>query len=133
MRIFIQSLSLSAIALGAALFSAPALAQSEGNITGLVINAATGNALSNAVVSVTSTDRSAVTDLDGRFTLLRVPTGQRTLQVTYPGLNPGSATLTVASGLNLVPQIALSSEVYRLDSFVVAGVREGNSLAIAAQ
>ncbi|MFM8336726.1 MAG: TonB-dependent receptor plug domain-containing protein, partial [Opitutaceae bacterium] len=120
-------------ALAAALLPARSAAQSEGNLTGLVINAATGNALGNAIVSVSGTDRSAVTDLDGRFTLLRVPTGPRTLQVTYPGLNPGSATLTVAPGLNPVPQVALSSEVYRLDSFVVAGVREGNSLAIAAQ
>ncbi|MFM9080999.1 MAG: TonB-dependent receptor plug domain-containing protein, partial [Opitutaceae bacterium] len=120
-------------ALAAALFPAHAAAQSEGNVTGLVVNAATGNALSNAVVSVSGTDRSAVTDLEGRFTLLRVPVGPRTLQVSYPGLNPGSVAVTVAPGLNPAPPIALTSEVYRLDSVVVAGVREGNSLAIAAQ
>ncbi|MFM7750742.1 MAG: carboxypeptidase regulatory-like domain-containing protein, partial [Opitutaceae bacterium] len=102
-------------ALAAALFPAHAAAQSEGNVTGLVVNAATGNALSNAVVSVSGTDRSAVTDLEGRFTLLRVPVGPRTLQVSYPGLNSGNVAITVAPGLNPAPPIALTSEVYRLD------------------
>ena len=65
MRISIRSLPLSLFALAAALLPARSAAQSEGNLTGLVINTATGNALGNAVVSVSGTDRSAVTDLDG--------------------------------------------------------------------
>ncbi|MBI5692490.1 MAG: TonB-dependent receptor [Verrucomicrobia bacterium] len=121
------------VAAPASVPSLVAQAPSEGTVTGLVINEATGNTLTNAVVTVTGADRSALTDRDGRFVLLQVPTGSRTLRVTYPGLNPGTVTLTVAPGLNTAPQVALSSDVYRMDALVVAGVREGNSLAIAAQ
>jgi TonB-dependent receptor len=110
-----------------------ARAQSEGTVTGHVINEATGNALANAVVSLAGTANSVVTDRDGRFVLLRVPTGPQSLQVTYTGLNARTIAVTVSPGLNNVPQIALSSDVYKMDTFVVAGVREGNSLAIAAQ
>jgi len=116
-----------------ALLAAPTFAQSEGSVTGQVVNGATGNSLSNAVVSLAGTNISAVSDRDGRFLLLRVPAGPQTLRVTYTGLNPGTAAVNVTAGMTTVPPIALSSEVYKMDSFVVAGVREGNSLAIAAQ
>jgi len=110
-----------------------ASASGEGTVTGVVLNEATGNTLSNAVVTVDATPISTVTDRDGRFVLLRVPTGPRTLRVTYPGLNPGTVTVTVSDAVTSAPPITLTSEVYRMDALVVAGVREGNSLAIAAQ
>ncbi len=122
-----------AFALSGALRCPAAAAAGEGTVTGLVINEATGNTLSNAVVTVDATAISTVTDRDGRFVLLRVPAGPRTLRVTYPGLNPGTVTVTVSSGVTSAPPIALTSEVYKLDALVVAGVREGNSLALAAQ
>ncbi len=123
-------LSLLMIALG---LPALALAQTEGSVTGQVINEATGKTLANAIVTVAGAGLSALTDLDGRFLLLRVPPGSQTLRITYTGLNPGNATVNVTAGMTTVPSIALSSDVYKMDSFVVAGVREGNALAIAAQ
>lgn len=116
-----------------ACLAAPARAQDKGTVAGQVVNSATGNSLSNAVVTLAGTSNSALTDRDGRFVLLGVPTGSQTLRVTYTGLNPGTLTLNVSAGVNTAPQIALTSDVYRMDSFVVAGVREGNALAIAAQ
>ncbi len=108
-------------------------AQPEGTLTGLVVNEATGKTLGSARVALTEAGDATVTDREGRFVLLRVPAGERTLQVSYPGLTPKTVRVTVTGGVNQVPPIALSSDVYRLESFVVAGVREGNSLAIAAQ
>ncbi|MBM3853583.1 MAG: TonB-dependent receptor [Verrucomicrobia bacterium] len=120
-------------ALAACLLPCSASAQSDGSVTGQVINEATGNSLANAVVALAGSSNSVVTDRDGRFLLLRVPAGPQSLNVTYTGLNPRTVAITVTAGLNNVPQVALSSEIYKMDSFVVAGVREGNSLAIAAQ
>jgi iron complex outermembrane receptor protein len=112
---------------------APILAQSGGTVTGQVINQVTGKTLANAVVTVAGTNLSALTDRDGQFLLLGVPAGAQTLGVSYPGLNPATSTVTVVAGRTMAPPIALTSEIYKMDSFVVAGVREGNSLAIAAQ
>lgn len=108
-------------------------AQTGGTVTGQVINQATGNSLANAVVALAGSANSVLTDRDGRFVLLLVPAGPQALKVSYPGLNPATANVIVGGGTTTVAPIALSSEVYKLDSFVVAGVREGNSLAIAAQ
>lgn len=88
-RLRLQLLPL--LTLACALLPTPLAAQSEGTINGLVVNEATGNTLSNALVAVAGTDRNVTTDRDGRFVLLRIPAGERTLRVSYPGLNRGGS------------------------------------------
>jgi TonB-dependent receptor len=115
----------------------PSLAYSQtdphGVVIGTVLNAATGNFLAGAVVSLDDTAISDVTDRTGRFQLSRVPAGTHRLRVIYPGLDAGVSTVAVGSGQTTVPPIALTSEVYQLQQFVVAGIREGNAQAIALQ
>ncbi|MDO8542624.1 MAG: TonB-dependent receptor [Opitutaceae bacterium] len=113
----------------------PCRAQSEaqGIVIGSVLNAATGDFLAGVVVTVEGTGLSEVTDRTGRFEISRVPTGRQVLRATYPGLDASSTPVEVARGQTSVPPISLTSEVYKLQEFVVAGLREGNAHAIAVQ
>src|SRR6266545_1093480 len=68
-------------------FSAPTRAQSSatGTVTGSVIDATTGKFLEGAEVAVEGTAVRTATEREGRFSLRDVPTGTRTIVVSYPG------------------------------------------------
>src|SRR5258708_4134685 len=72
---------------GLALFSHPALAQSNGGtIEGRVLNTSTGNYLTNARVVVEGTDLQAFPDQSGQYRLSNVPAGTAKVTVFYTGL-----------------------------------------------
>ncbi len=104
-----------------------------GEITGSVINVATGGFLQGAAVSVENTAISALTDRSGRFQLRDVPAGAHTVVVNYTGLDEVRVRADVGAGPTRLPMIELTSAVYQLDPFTVAGEREGTARAITAQ
>ena len=118
-----------------ALFSLPALGQSAAttSITGQVSNAATQSYLQGALVQIQGTDRSTVTDREGRYELTDMPNGPVTLVVTYAGLDPQRVTVEPRAGQAVHQDIALGSGIYKLEKFVVAGEREGTALAETLQ
>jgi TonB-dependent receptor len=126
---------LAAACVGAFLAARPALAQSGSGATiiGQVSNVATGSYLQGAVVSATGTQRSAITDREGRFELRDLPAGPLTLAVSYTGLDPQEFTVTVAAGQRVVRDIGLTSKIYQMEKFSVAGEREGTALAETLQ
>ena len=113
--------------------SNPAAAQSAGTITGSISNSATRNLLEGAKVKVTALGLSALTDNTGRYVFTGVPAGTHELSVSYIGLDPSTAMITVGASQRAVRDFELSSSVYRLDAFKVTGEREGDALAISAQ
>lgn len=58
------------------------------SIAGMVADAKTNEALIGAMVTIKGTERRAVTDMDGRFRLEGVRTGECSLIVTYIGYKP---------------------------------------------
>ncbi|HOY44779.1 MAG TPA: TonB-dependent receptor [bacterium] len=71
---------LMALALAGSLY-----AGTTGKIAGTITEKATGEALPGANIIVTGTRLGAVTDINGRFTILEVPPGTYALQVTFLG------------------------------------------------
>jgi len=71
---------LLALALAATLW-----AGTTGKIAGTVTDKTTGEALPGANIVIVGTRQGAVTDLDGRYTILEVPPGLVALQVTFLG------------------------------------------------
>jgi iron complex outermembrane recepter protein len=127
-------LGCAALLLGLASVSSSALAQgAEGTVVGRVQNANTRTFLEGAQVSVAGTSIRAVTSRDGSFTLLRVPAGRQILNVTYTGLDAGTEEIVVTAGGTQQALINLSTEVYQLEEFTVAGLREGNAASITKQ
>ncbi len=121
------SLALASAALPA---SQPA---AGGVISGSISNAATGDLLQGARIEVSGTNLAALSDVTGRFELTGVPAGSQELVASYTGLDPLHATVAVAAGGRSRHDFNLTSGVYRMEAFQVAGEREGASLAITAQ
>ena len=71
---------------------------SSGTVKSSVSNVATKKVLERAVVSVEGTGHVALTDREGRFSLVGLPTGPCTLVVTYAGLDDLRKTIVVAAG-----------------------------------
>ncbi len=105
---------------------------SQASLGGTVTNAATGRALQGARVVVEGSGREILTDGDGAFALAQLPVGPATITVSYTGLDAARVPLSLAAGANR-RDVALSSGVYRMDQFVVAGEREGNAQAVTLQ
>jgi TonB-dependent receptor len=113
-------------------FAATASAQTAGIVSGQVSNAATKAFLDGAEVSVDGSSRSTTTDREGQYEL-SLPAGVATLVVRYTGLEPQRVTVDVRAGARAVQNIELSSGVYRMEAFTVAGLREGSAQAITRQ
>jgi TonB-dependent receptor len=116
-----------------ALIPALTFAQGGGVITGQVSNSATRSYLEGALVEVAGTNRSAYTDREGRYQITGVPAGNVTLVVSFTGLDAKRIPVQLAAGERLVRDVELTSEIYRLDKFTVAGEREGTAKAETMQ
>ena len=120
--------------LGATLVVAPSLRAAEAaTLSGTVNNSGTGNLLQGARVEVPALGLSTLADNTGRYVLTGLPAGTHDLVASYTGLDPVRSQVTVASGQRAVRDFDLSTGIYRLDKFVVAGTREGNAASITAQ
>src|SRR5687768_11205531 len=67
-----------------------------GTITGRVSNAATQASLEAASVAIADSPYSATTERDGTYRLV-VPPGNHTLTVSYTGLDPQTAAVSVSA------------------------------------
>lgn len=104
-----------------------------GSITGRVLDAATGNFLEGAEVTIEGTRLKTSTARGGAFTLTNVPAGAHQVVVNYLGSQPATETVTVAAGETVSLQVKLNSEVVLLDAFVVTGTPEGVAQALSLQ
>ncbi len=102
-------------------------------LSGRVRNAATNAYLEGARIHLEPGPLSTLTGRDGAFTLPNVGPGSYRLIVTYTGLDAQSLPLTVAPGETVVREVALTSQIYAMEAFNVAGEREGNALAVTQQ
>lgn len=110
-----------------------ARAADTGSISGSVSNSGTGTLLNGARVEITELGLSALTGADGRYTLPGVPAGSHRVSSSYIGLDTVVDTVTVAAGQRAVRDFNLTSSVYQLTEFRVAGEREGNAASITRQ
>src|SRR5690606_16491197 len=56
-----------------------------------------------------------------------------TLNVRYTGLDPQQATINVVAGQTATRNFELTADIYQLEEFNVAGMREGSALAVTLQ
>ena len=109
-----------------------ASAPGGGTISGQVRNAATGSFLEGTTVALEGTNRVAVSDREGRYEITGVAAGAATLVVSYSGLDPQRILVSVGD-TPLVRNIELTSSIYKLEKFTVAGEREGTAKAEVLQ
>lgn len=104
----------------------------NGTVTGYVKNTATDTILSSASVVVETTSQRAVTGADGSYSL-SLPPGRHTLTASYAGLHAVKSTIELAARQTVVVNFDLTSEIYKLDAFVVRTVREQEALSLQQQ
>lgn len=117
----------------AILWSATLYAQQNGSISGRVSNASTQLYLEDVQVTLKPSGQVALSGRDGRFVFSNVPAGTYELSAAYAGLETRSVSATVSAGEAVARDIELTSGIYTLGEFVVAGEREGSALAIQHQ
>ena len=105
------------LALLAAL-AGPAVAQTTGQLSGVVRDADTGETLPGAAVQVEPTGRGAATNIDGEYRIIGVRPGAYTVTATYIGYTPVrvenvrvNVDLTTALDFELRPQAFEGEEV----------------------
>jgi hypothetical protein len=128
-RISILCGALSAAFLGHELHAQPP----AGAISGVVSNAGTGDLLEGVRVSLPGLGLTTLTDNTGRYTFTQVPAGTHAILATYTGLDSLQQVVTVTPAQYATRDFELSTGVYKLEAFTVAGEREGGAAAITAQ
>jgi TonB-dependent receptor len=108
-------------------------AAEAGVIAGTVSNAATGNLLEGARVTIKALGISGFADNTGRYVLTGVPAGTHELEVSYIGLDTVQAQVVVAAGGRAERNFDLTTGIYKLEAFKVTGEREGDAAALTLQ
>jgi iron complex outermembrane receptor protein len=121
-----------ASAMGATPGAGITAAQPSGTISGRVSNAATHANLEGASIRIEGADFSTTTERGGTYHL-HAPAGTHTLVVSYLGLDTESVSVSVQAGATVQRDFALTSGIYKMNPFTVAGEREGNALALTIQ
>jgi iron complex outermembrane recepter protein len=114
------------------------IATETGNITGRILNGATGQYLRSALVSIKGTNISTVAESGGTYTLSGVPAGDVIVRVSYFGLDDAESLVIVRARQVVVHDVTLQTKedesgVIRLGEFRVVSEREGNAKAIQDQ
>ncbi len=111
----------------------PASAQTgSGRIVGRVVDGETGAALIGAQVTVRGTNVGALSGVDGRFVLVRVPAGTLSLHVVYLGHGEKTVEgIVLPAGETVVQNVSLVSTAIELEGVTVSAARENGSVSSA--
>ncbi|HNW58892.1 MAG TPA: TonB-dependent receptor [bacterium] len=115
--------------------AAPVVLGSAGNatLTGIVKDKSSGNPLPGANVIIKGTTLGAVTDLEGRFRILRAPDGAQALRITYIGYKGKEVALQIKPGETAQVEVRLELEAIKMQSVTVTAQMEGQVAAINQQ
>lgn len=110
----------------------------RGEITGTVIDPATGEYMRNAIVQVVDADgmkRTVTSSEGGAFRLMDVAGGAAQITVSFAGYPDQVSEVVVPGGetARLDVTMARASDAVRVSDVVVVGVREGDARAIMSQ
>lgn len=95
----------------------------QGSISGTILDTDNNEALIGASVVIKGTSIGTVTDIDGKFTLSNVETGDHTLIISYIGYEEMMKDVTVGSGNMDMGTVTIGQSSFGLDEInVVANV-----------
>jgi TonB-dependent receptor len=99
-----------------ALLLSPMILLGQGTIRGMITDSVTSTPLVGANVYLLGTALGSTTDLEGRYSIMRVPAGSYTLKVSYVGYKSNQHNVTVSTAevtqdAQLAPDVILGPEV----------------------
>jgi TonB-linked SusC/RagA family outer membrane protein len=92
-----------------------------GIVTGTVTDAATGQPLAGASVSIVGTPLGTITGATGRFSIANVPPGSRTVRVSMIGYGSLDQGVDVTTGQTSTVNFAMRTEALLLEEIVAVG------------
>lgn len=104
-------------------FSTSMSAQETGTVVGTVVQQGNGRPLGGARVQVLGAAVSAMTSNDGRFRLLAIPAGSRTLEIAYLGRETFQRMVEVGAGETQALTIELAAAPMAIEGIEVLGFR----------
>jgi TonB-dependent receptor len=110
-----------------------AFSASSGSITGRVLDKESGDPLPGANVILQGASIGASTGLDGKYELRNVPTGKRSIRVTYIGYVTATLEVTVGENATLMQDIHLVAQALEGETVVVTAQSKGQLSAINQQ
>ena len=114
--------------------SAPLTSNAQtGTVAGELKDAETGESLVGANIIVEGTDLGVATDIDGRYTLRRVPEGEQTILFRYIGYQEKRVDVTITAGERETVNVELASDALMGDEVTVVGRQRGQSRALTRQ
>ncbi|GMV04912.1 MAG: SusC/RagA family TonB-linked outer membrane protein [Gemmatimonadota bacterium] len=119
MRYFRVPFLLAAMILALAVGVTSAAAQETGTITGLVVNAQTGQPMPDVQMVVVGTNLGSLTNENGRFLILRVPAGAREVRAVIIGYAQQVQAVNVTAGQTGSVEFRLEPTAIALEALVV--------------
>lgn len=104
-----------------------------GSIGGMVVNRDTNGYLEGARVALVELNRTTITSREGSYLFSNVPAGKYTVRTFYTGFDEVSQAVEVSGGKASTLNFNLSSEVYKLDQFMVSTSQIGDAASITKQ
>ncbi len=118
---YVSAAALLLALLCAASFPADLRAQDTGELRGKVTDKETGESIVRATVSIVGTKLGGFSDLNGVYTIRRVPAGRYTVRVTYVGYNASEITeVVVGAGVNKL-DVGMQSAAIKGKELVITG------------
>lgn len=114
----------AALALALGGLVATGLSAQTGTVTGEITAATTGAPVHQALVRVTETLVTGVSNQRGRYVLQNVPVGVYTMTVHSAGFGPREREITITPGVSLIENFALEVTATELEGLVVQGARQ---------
>ncbi len=129
---FLRSLLAASLALAAVAPDAVSQTPRAGRVVGRVIDAATGQGLTDVAVQLVGTKMGAMSGVDGRFSINGVAAGTVTLFARRIGYQPKTVTgLFIDAGKTLEQNISLSTATLQLGAVTVSASAERGSVSEA--
>ncbi|WP_027078828.1 TonB-dependent receptor domain-containing protein [Maribacter antarcticus] len=108
-----------------------AFAQSQGTLTGVVLDGQTQEPLVGVTIYIDELNVYAITDFDGKYSITSISSGTYKVTCSYIGYKNIIQQITV-DGQQLTLDFNMKVDVLSLDAVVVTGVASKNSKAVAA-
>ena len=106
---------------------------SQGGLKGTVRDSLTHDPLVGANVYFYGTALGAAADLDGNYSVAKIPAGQYKVKVSYIGYQTKNFTIDIVNNRTIQLDVQLASEILQGQEVVVSGQAEGQAAAINQQ
>ena len=113
------------------LFSLASIAQ-NGNIQGTIIDEE-GLSIPFGNVVIEALNKGVISNEDGKFLFVDIPTGKQTVKVTYIGYADSETEVNVESGKTVAITVYIKTSVLELDDVVITGYNNSQVKALNSQ